>query len=277
MRRHLCGVSAILLMAACGQSPVVDAVPAAPPYEGPLYVEVTAAPHDEKADRGGAAGLAVDCDTAPVGYTEPDPYENSVSRSPTAALERGLKEPNRGAGSGLREARREDDRVLYVYESGWRIKQAMIVRRGTAIDGNTGWYVESWARCDWAELPMALADNLGLQVWNDNSGRRISTTRVASAPGPEHCNWEDMTFLSIDGGDLNRGQTYLEHPHPGLYPDYLGVPYSARVELPSDAQDTGYQYDGRHLWLAPNQSRAFVGTPDSVAVWPRTIQPLGCA
>jgi len=197
------GVTAVLLLAACGQSAVVDAVPAASPYEGPLCVEVTAAPDDEKADRTGAAGLAVDCDTTPIGYTEPDPYENSVSRSPTAALERGLKEPNRGADSGLREARREDDRVLHVYEVDRRIKQAVIVHRGTAIDGSTGWYVESWARCDWAELPAALADELGLQVWTDNSGRRVPTTRVASAPGPEHCSWEDMTFLSTDGGDLD--------------------------------------------------------------------------
>lgn len=158
-----------------------------------------------------------------------------------------------------------------------RIKQATIVHRGTAIDGNTGWYVESWARCDWAELPPALADNLDLQVWTDASGRRVATTRLASSPGPEHCSWQDTTFLSIDGGDLNGGQTYLEHPQDSLYPDYLTVAYTAQADLPDDAQDTGYQYDGRRLWLAPDHSGAFVGTPDSVAIWPRTTQPLGCA
>ena len=277
MRRLLCGLSAVLLVAGCGQPAVVEGVPGAPPYEGPLYVEVTAAPADEKADRSGAAGLAVDCDTPPVGYTEPDPYENSVSRSPTAALERELRESNRGAASGLREARREDDRILYVYEVDRRIKQAMILHRGTAIDGNTGWYVESWAHCDYAELPAVLADDLGLQVWTDNSGRRVPTTRIASGRGPEHCNWENMTFLNVDGGDLDGGETYLENPQTSLYPDYLEVPYLARTELPANAENTGYRYNGRHLWLAPDQSRAFVGTPHSVAVWPRTTQPLGCA
>jgi len=277
MRRLLCGLSALLILSGCGQPVVLEGVPTAPPYEGPLYVEVTAPPDDEKADRSGAAGLAVDCDTPPVGYTEPDPYENSVSRSPIAALKRERKEPNRGADSQLREARREDDRVLYVYEVDRRIKQAMIVHRGTAIDGNTGWYVESWARCDWAELPPALAEGLGLQVWTDSSGRRVPTTRIASSRGPEHCNWEDMTFLNVDGGDLDGGQTYLEHPQLSLYPDYLKVPYLPRTELPANGEDTGYRYNGRHLWLAPDQSRAFVGTPDSVAVWPRTTEPLGCA
>lgn len=269
--------AALLLTGACGQSVVVDAVPEAPPYEGPLYVEVTAAPDDEKADLTGAAGLVVDCRTPPIGYSEPDPYENSVSRSPTAALDRGLGEPNRGMDSGLREARREEDRVLYTYEVGRQVKQAMIVRHGTAVDGRTGWYVESWARCDWAELPPALADDLGLEVWTDTSAQRVPTSRLESSRGPEHCDWEDMTFLSIDGGDLDGGQTYVEHPESSLYPDYFTVPYASDAELPADAEDTGYQRDGRHLRVAPDQSRAFIGTLDSVAVWPRTVQPLGCA
>lgn len=277
MRRLLRGFPAVLLVAACGAPVVVEGVPAAPPYEGPLYVQVTAPPGDGRSDRSGAAGLVVDCDSPAVGYAEPGPYENSVSRSPTAALERELREPNRGAPSGLREARREDDRVLFVYEVDRRVRQAMIVHRGTAIDGKTGWYVESWARCDWAELPAALSDDLGLQVWTDSSGRRIPTSSIVSGRGPEHCSWEDMTFLNVDGGDLDEGETYLERPQSTLYPDYVEVRYRERTELPADAEDTGYQYDGRHLWIAPDQSRAFVGTPGAVAVWPRTTQPLGCA
>ena len=200
-----------------------------------------------------------------------------MSRSPTAALERGLREPNRGANGGLREARREADRVLYTYEVDRRVKQAMIVHRGRAIDGDTGWYVESWARCDWAELSPELADDLGVEVWTDTSGRRVPTGRVSSSRGPEHCNWQDMMFLRLDEGDLDGGQTYVEHPHLELYPDYFTVPYAPKAQLPADARDTGYEHDGQHLWLAPDQSRAFVGTNDSVAVWPRTIQPLGCA
>lgn len=161
--------------------------------------------------------------------------------------------------------------MLYTYEVDRRVKQAMIVHRGTALDGEIGWYVESWARCDWAELPPELANDLGLEVWTDESGRRVPTSRVASSRGPEHCDWQDMTFLSLDEGDLDGDQTYVEHPHPELYPDYFTVPYARKADLPADARDTGYEHDGQHLWLlAPDQSRAFVGMPDSVAVWPRT-------
>lgn len=277
MRAALVTLTAALLLTACGRGVVIDAVPQAPPYEGPLYVEVTAAPDDQEADHSGAAGRVVDCDGPSVGYSEQQPYADSVSRSPVAALERELRQPTRGASSGLREARRETDRVLYVYEVGGRVRQAVIVHRGPAIGGDVGWHAESWARCDWAELPPALADALGIEVWTDRSGRRVPTSRLSSSRGPEHCDWQDMTFLSLHGGDLEDGESYVEHPDADLYPDYFTVAYTALSRLPAGARDTGYERNGRHLWLAPDHSRAYVGTTHSVAVWPRVIQPLGCA
>lgn len=276
-RSALFAAAALLLVPACAQPVVLDAAPEAPAYDGPLHVEGPAAPTDQDADRGGAAGRVVDCDTTSVGDTASEPYQNSVSASPVAALQRELREPNRGAAVGLREARREADRVLYTLEVDRRVKQATVVHRGTAIGGGTGWYVESWARCDWAELPPELAEHRGLEVWTDADGRRVATSRVASSRGPGHCGWQDMTFLNLDGGDLDGGRTYLENPQDSLYPDYVTVAYAREAPLPVEARDTGYDHGGRHLWLAPDQSRAFVGAPGSVAVWPRTVQPLGCA
>ena len=46
--------------------------------------------------------------------------------------------------------------------------------------------------------------------------------------------------------------------------------------LPADAVDTGYQRDGDHLWLSPDEQRAFVGSRADVEIWPRSIQRLGC-
>lgn len=82
-----------------------------------------------------------------------------------------------------------------------------------------------------------------------------------------------MTFLSIGGGDLDGARLPHYSPLRGL----PQRPYTSQAALPIDAEDTGYQRGGGRLWLAPDYSRAFVGTADSVAVWPRTIQPLGCA
>ncbi|WP_375426750.1 hypothetical protein [uncultured Friedmanniella sp.] len=277
MKAVAVGLVAGLLLTACGRGVVVDAVPQATPYEGPLSVEVTAAPEDEDADRSGAAGRVVDCDGPPVGDSVHPPYEDTVSRSPAAALKRELRAPNRGATSGLHEARREADRVLYTFVVDGRVRQAVIVHRGPAVGGDVGWHAESWARCDWAELPPALAEAQGLAVWTDPSGRRLPTSQVSSSRGPEHCGWQDMVFLSLNGGDLNDGESYVEHPDPELYPDYFAVPYAAAGVLPAKTRDTRYERDGRHVWLAPDHSRAYVGTPSSVAVWPRVIQPLGCA
>ena len=271
-------LAAALLLAGCGRSAVTDVAPEAPPYEGPLFVEVTAPLTEEDADRSGAAGLVVDCDFPGIGDSRSSPYDGgSVTRSPAAALTEQVAEVHRHRTDGFREARAEPDRVLYTYEVDRRVKQAYIVHRGPAVDGKTGWYVESWARCDWAEFPPALVEEMGLQVWSDRSGRRVPTSRLVSSAGPEHCDWQDMTFLSLDGGSLDGGQSYVAHPHPELYPDWFRVAYAEGVELPADATDTGYERDGRHLWLAKDRSRAFVGTEESVDVWPAQTQPLGCA
>jgi hypothetical protein len=40
---------------------------------------------------------------------------------------------------------------------------------------------------------------------------------------------------------------------------------------------TGFSRDGNRLWVSSDGQRAYVGTAHDVEVWPRTIQPLGCA
>jgi hypothetical protein len=279
-RRSLALAAALvaLLTAACERSAVVDAAPEAPPYRGPLVVEVTAPPSGQTADRSGAAGQVVDCDSETTGDVTAGPYDGGeVWRSPEVALTQAVGEAFRGVTEGFREARRETDRVLYTFEVDRRVKQAYIVHRGPAVDGHTGWYVESWARCDFAELPEAVAELVGLQIWTDATGRRVPTSRVESQPGSEHCDWQDMTFLSLDGGDFGEGETYVRKPHPDYYPDYFAEPYVAAQDLPAGARDTGYELDGRHLWISVDRRRAYVGTRDSVESWPRTTQLLGCA
>ncbi|MET0694962.1 MAG: hypothetical protein ABWY56_13595 [Propionibacteriaceae bacterium] len=277
----MAAASAVLLvgLSSCGGAVVVVTAPEAPAYQGPLFVEVTASPTDEKADRSGAAGRVVDCDFPATGDSRPGIYDGgSVSRSPLAALSAAVEDaPRGGITHGFREIRRETDRVLYTFEYEQRIRVAYIVHRGPAVDGNTGWYVESWASCDWAELPPAGAEEIGLQIWTDTAGRRVPTARVVSGSGPEHCDWQAMTFLNLDGGDLEGGQTYVAHPDPGLYPGYFDVAYAEAARLPGGVTDTGFSLDGRQLWLANDGSRAYVGSEQSVEVWPATTQPLGCA
>ncbi len=69
-------------------------------------------------------------------------------------------------------------------------------------------------------------------MWTDKTGRRLPTSRVSSGLGPQHCSWEDMRFLRLDGGDLEDGESYVEHPEAELYPDYFTVAYTASATLP---------------------------------------------
>lgn len=237
-------------------------------YGGPLYLtDATTHPG------AGAAGQVVDCDTwGGGGSVTTVPYGDG---STTDRPEQALYTPGSfdvTMPDALRVAEEQDDRVLYVLEVGGVVKEAVIVHNGPATDGagGPGWYVESGAICDSSELPRSYTDSIGLQIWTDASGSPVPTTKIQSWRGPEHCNWQSMTFLELGAA------TYVRDPQPDLA-DYFTEPYQAHATLPDDAVDTGYRRDGTKLWLSPDEQRAYFGTTDDVEVWPRDQQPLLCS
>jgi hypothetical protein len=251
----------------CGHSGPGE--PAATAYDGPLHVSAADGSHP----RAGAAGEAVDCTTWGTGGSSRQRVysEGATADSPQQALEVARSERGfDGVQDGLEVAAQDEDRVLYVVEVDGRIKQAVIVHDGPATDGagGPGWYVESWARCDLAELP-DYAASMGVQTWTDASGASVPTRTVQSYAGPEHCDWQSMTFLEVRGG------VYVRAPLPELA-RYFDASYRSRATLPADAVDTGYRRDGNRLWLGADGRWAFIGTPRSVEAWPRTSEPLSC-
>lgn len=260
-----------LAVSACGGADVTSGEPAEHTYDGPLYVTRQEAEHP----RAGAAGDVVDCKAwGSGGFSDVDVYADGATASgPGQALKVAASEwLFGGVQEGLRVAKREEDRVLYVFEVEDVVKQAVIVRDGPATEGagGAGWYVESWAHCDYSEFPRSFTDTLGLQIWTDSLGRPMPTTTIESWRGPEHCDWQSMTFLYLGKA------VYVREPQPELA-DYFAEPYDGHAELPANAVDTGFQRDGERLWLSPDEQRAFVGTEDDVELWPRAIQHFGCA
>jgi hypothetical protein len=240
-------------------------------YGGPLFVPRAEAEHRQA----GAAGDVVDCRTwGSGGFNDADVYgEGATADTPQQALQVASGEAGFGGiQKALRVARKEATRVLYVAEVKGEIKQAVIVRNGpaTAGAGGAGWYVESWAHCDYAELPRSFTDSLGLQVWQDRAGHAVPTTTLQSFAGPKHCSWESMTFLQL--GD----SVYVRAPQPELR-EYFKQSYEEHARLPADAVDTGFERRGDKLWLSADKQRAFIGTVDDVESWPRTVRRLGCA
>lgn len=220
---------------------------------------------------GGAASGNVDCETPITGGFNRGIFDNgAVTDGPREALEIGFEESGvDGIRSGYRASERDGDRVLYSAEYGGRTRQAVIVHRGRSVDG-VGWYVESWARCDLAELPPSVARAARVRLWEDPEGRPVPTDVIESYPGAAHCDWQRMTFL-----ELGR-RVYVRAPEPGLG-DYFDQPYESDVRLPPDAVSTGYRRGGQRLWLSRDRGLAFVGNRQGVEQWPATTEHLGCA
>ena len=267
----LVAVLMTLALTGCGeQAGQSTAVLAGDSYAGPLYV----GPDDAQHPRAGAAGDVVECDAwGSGGFNDAEVYEEGATAdSAEQALEVARSERLfGGAQDGLSVSKEEDDRVLYVLQVQGVVKQAVILHDGPATEGagGPGWYVESWAHCDFSEFPRSFTDSIGLGVWTNSSGRPVATTTIESWRGPEHCNWQSMTFLYLGKA------VYVRDPQPDLA-DYFAEPYRQHAELPAGAIDTGFERDGDHLWLSADEQRAFVGTADDVEVWPRTTQSLGC-
>jgi hypothetical protein len=257
------------VLTACGDDSgaALDLPRAEQQYDGPLYVDN---------GRYGAAGEVLECRNRATagGFENVDVYRDgatsdSVAKAVETARSQGmfLDMPD----VDLEVAKTEDDRVLLTYTADGGVRAALVFRDGPATEGagGDGWYRESWARCDLSEFPEDVAESyFGYQIWTGPDGEPALTTDIVSYPGPEHCDWQSMTFLSLDNK-----RTYVRHPLAELRHSVDGT-FVASMELPADAVDTGYRRDGNRLWLSPSGDRAYVGRPGDVEAWPSA--ELGC-
>lgn len=258
------------LITGCGST--VDAGPAASATSGP-ELQVAADARDE-----------VDCDggrdrTGAGDYV--DGGLETVQDDPAAAVQNLLTENDVGApNADYVVVARNRNRALVTYEVDREVKVAFVVQDGvTDWDGNVGWGVTSYAACDLAEMPPEISDAAGIDVWTDETGARVPTSQVQSYPGPEHCDWQDITFLQL--GDHREGQQYLRDAD-GALARSTRTTYAEQVQLPEDATDSGWRRDGRALWLVPDRSAAYLVDLDEVEGpkiaerWPGAEDAIGC-
>lgn len=168
---------------------------------------------------------------------------------------------------------RDEGRMLYTYSVAGEPKVAVIVAdsANVQLDAEDGWVVETFASCDPAEFDPSVDDQLPVDIWLDADGNRVPTSTITSSKGPEHCDWESVTFLWFED------RQFISDPRGVLADIEFVVPFDDDVELPIDATNTGYHRDDRQLWLSADGTIAYLVDENRVEAWPTTTDPVGCA
>ena len=120
--------------------------------------------------------------------------------------------------------------------------------------------------------------------WQDANGDVISTDQLWSFRGEQrHCGWGSAIFLWIGHGlpgvTEDHYDQYVRDPR-GLFTDLLANSYSGSVDIPQDAEFTGYANRTLRLWIAPSvTSVVFLETGERIERWPRVEgpDPILCA
>ena len=272
----------LLVLTGCGSSSLVLAGdPPREPYTGPMRLPVASEDDASVLERSGAAGRALECAAEPYagGSGEYDGGLASAQRTPREALENYFTEeflPELPR-ADYRVEREDEGRVLFSFDVRGRTKVAFIVADSVRdFNEEEGWGVETWAQCDPAEFPASVTDAFDTQVWQDASGNRVPIAKIWSSQGPEHCGWEDITFLTLTTPDGER--EYLRDT-TGELRDSLATTFDPSATVPDGAIDTGYEQGGRHLWLHPDGSAAYLvdkTDPENVERWPAAKENIAC-
>lgn len=268
------------LLAGCGEQQAQEAGDRDGPAEAPAslpQVDLSRPPVANDPDpsvRAGAVADFIDCRygvwqggwTADFGPLGSGPSADGALADMMAGERLGMPD------GGFVAVGQDGGRVLYVHEVAGSPKAALVIADSTRIDVDTDerWAIETFASCDPAEFDPSDDDSMPRQVWRDADGNRLPTSVIASAPGPEHCGWDSMTFLTADG------EVYISDPHNVLRGRGFVAAFDADAVLPADAVDTGFRLDDRHLWMSADRLVAYVVTDDAIEAWPSSTAEFVC-
>ncbi len=265
-----------LIASGCGQasSPAVTrATPGSEGYDGPLYVAVDEPDAEDVLQRSGAAGRVLECEGAPYnGSTGSNWGVHGGGADPTAGLESFLRDARWSVpATGYRVEQQTEHRSLFTYAPRGDVKVAVVVvDKPSDQNSEAGWAMESYAQCDPAEFDPAADAETGHAVWTDKDGRRVPVRQLHSAPGAEHCGWQEATFLDYGG------ERYVRDPEGALEKVWLAVTYDGHADLPEDARDTGFRLGDQQLFEAADGRSVYVRTGTAVERWPLLATAVHC-
>jgi hypothetical protein len=118
--------------------------------------------------------------------------------------------------------------------------------------------------------------------WTRN-GQAVPTAELGASAGPNHCDWQSATILTISWPLGTVAQTsahsrsYIRDPN-----GVIGGTYKQRLvkdaPLPATAKPTGYKLGSIEVYLSPaDQDEAvYVVAPSGTERWPRADPMFGC-
>ncbi len=162
-----------------------------------------------------------------------------------------------------KQQRLPDDRILFTYAAGDKIKIAVGVGRDPR---GPGYLALQSAMCGPAELLPSAGNGFRIHKWRNLTGTHlVPVNRVYGQPpfpGPAGCDGAGVSLLWL------RGTPYVRDPN-GTFPGTTNGPYQARAVLPADAVDTRYRRNEVALWRAADSSAVYVVRPGGVERLPR--------
>ena len=119
--------------------------------------------------------------------------------------------------------------------------------------------------------------------WTRN-GHTVPTAELGASAGPNHCDWQSATILTIgwplgtSAQNAGHARTYIRDPK-----GVMGGTYKQRLlkgaQLPATARSTGYKLGSIELYLSPaDQDEAvYLVAPSGTERWPRADPFYACA
>ena len=118
--------------------------------------------------------------------------------------------------------------------------------------------------------------------WTRN-GHAVPTAELGASAGPNHCDWQSATILTIGwplgtvAQNSGHSRSYIRDPS-----GVMGGTYKQRLvkdaQLPATAKSTGYKLGSIDVYLSPaDQDEAvYLVAPSGTERWPRADPMFGC-
>jgi hypothetical protein len=114
-------------------------------------------------------------------------------------------------------------------------------------------------------------------------GQVVPTAELGASAGPNHCDWQSATILTIgwplgtSAQNAGHSRSYIRDPKgvmAGTYKQRL----LKDAQVPATAKATGYKLGSIELYLSPadQDEAAYLVTPSGAERWPRANPMFGC-